>query len=250
MSIHSQSVVIDGLIISKWDKSILEDMRRGGLTAANCTVSIWEGFAGTVDNIVNMKQLIRENADLALQVRGVADIRRAKAEGKTGIILGFQNSYACEDNLGHVEAFADMGVRIMQLCYNTQNLVGTGCYERDSGLSGYGHELVAEMNRLGILIDITHGTEAVHKQLIEASKTPVVASRSTAWRPIGASTWPPPVISPTVSARYSRCTSRAASSRTRAVCVTRSRATTKSPLVSLSSRWMMPARGTSPRRES
>ena len=79
MSIHSQSVVIDGLIISKWDKSILEDMRRGGLTAANCTVSIWEGFAGTVDNITNMKQLIRENADLALQVRSVADIRRDTA---------------------------------------------------------------------------------------------------------------------------------------------------------------------------
>ena len=74
-NIHQQSIVIDGLIISKWDKSILEDMRRGGLTAANCTVSIWEGFAGTIENILDMKQLIRDNADLALQVRSVTDIR-------------------------------------------------------------------------------------------------------------------------------------------------------------------------------
>ena len=177
-SIHSRSVVIDGLIISKWDKSIREDMRRGGLTAANCTVSIWEGFAATVDNIMNMKQLIRDNADLALQVRGVADIRRAKAEGKTGIILGFQNSYACEDNLGHVETFADLGVRIMQLCYNTQNLVGTGCYERDSGLSGYGHELVAEMNRVGILVDLSHVGPLTSREAILASTQPVCYSHT------------------------------------------------------------------------
>ena len=80
-ALHRESVVIDGLIISKWDRSVFEDMRRAGLTAANCTVSVWEGFAQTVDNIAAMKQLIRQNEDLLTLVRGVQDIRRAKAEG-------------------------------------------------------------------------------------------------------------------------------------------------------------------------
>ena len=126
-ALHRESVVIDGLIISKWDRSVFEDMRRAGLTAANCTVSVWEGFAQTVDNIAAMKQLIRQNEDLLTLVRGVQDIRRAKAEGRIGIILGFQNGHAFEDRLGNIEAFADMGVRVVQLCYNTQNLIGTGC---------------------------------------------------------------------------------------------------------------------------
>ena len=54
MSLHTQSLVIDGLIISKWDRGVFEDMRKGGLTAANCTVSVWDGFKDTVANIAEM----------------------------------------------------------------------------------------------------------------------------------------------------------------------------------------------------
>ena len=155
-AIHAHAIVIDGLIISKWDRPVFEDMRKGGLTAANCTVSVWEDFKGTVHNIAQMKSMIRDNADLLTLVRTTADIEQAKRDGKTGIILGFQNAHAFEDHLGHIEAFADMGVRVVQLCYNTQNLIGTGCYERDGGLSGYGHEVIAEMNRVGIMVDLSH----------------------------------------------------------------------------------------------
>ena len=56
MSLHNDSIVIDGLIIAKWERSVFDDMRKGGLTAANCTVSVWEGFTDTVDNIAEMKQ--------------------------------------------------------------------------------------------------------------------------------------------------------------------------------------------------
>ena len=58
-SVHQSSVVIDGLIISKWDRSVFEDMRTAGLSAANCTVSVWEGFKETVANIADMKRMIR-----------------------------------------------------------------------------------------------------------------------------------------------------------------------------------------------
>ena len=175
-SIHDESVVIDGLIIAKWDKEIFEDMRRGGLTAANCTVSVWEGFHDTVANIADMKKLIRENNEMVSLVRSTEDILDAKRKGKTGIILGFQNAHAFEDNLGYIEAFADMGVRVVQLCYNTQNLVGTGCYERDGGLSGFGREVIAEMNRVGIMVDLSHVGGATSEEAILASTKPVCYS--------------------------------------------------------------------------
>ncbi|WP_193336393.1 dipeptidase [Devosia beringensis] len=175
-ALHSQSLVIDGLIISKWDRSVFEDMRKGGISAANCTVSVWEGFQATVDNIATMKQAIRDNSDILTLIRTTADIEQAKKDNKTGIILGFQNAAAFEDNLGYIEAFWDMGVRVVQLCYNTQNLIGTGCYERDGGLSGYGHEVVAEMNRTGILVDLSHVGPKTSEETILASKKPVTYS--------------------------------------------------------------------------
>jgi len=174
--LHDESVVIDGLIIAKWDKDIFDDMRRGGLTAANCTVSVWEGFNDTVANIADMKKLIRENSEQVSLVRSTEDILDAKRKGKTGIILGFQNAHAFEDNLGYIEAFADMGVRVVQLCYNTQNLVGTGCYERDGGLSGFGREVIAEMNRVGIMVDLSHVGGATSEEALLASTKPVCYS--------------------------------------------------------------------------
>jgi membrane dipeptidase len=175
-NLHKDAIVIDGLIIAKWDRSIFEDMRVGGLSAANCTVSVWEGFADTVKNIADMKKLIRENSELVSLVRTTQDVLDAKASGKTGIILGFQNAHAFEDNLGYIEAFADMGVRVVQLCYNTQNLLGTGCYERDGGLSGFGREVIAEMNRVGIMVDLSHVGGNTSEEAILASSKPVCYS--------------------------------------------------------------------------
>lgn len=149
-------------------------MRAAGITAANCTCGFWEDFDGSMRNMAHWKVLFRENADIVLHVRTVDDILRAKREGKVGIILGWQNTSGINDRLGYLELFSDLGLRIIQLTYNTQNLVGSGCYEgRDGGLSGFGHDVVAEMNRLGILIDLSHVGEATAGQAAEASAKPV-----------------------------------------------------------------------------
>lgn len=174
--LHQQSIVVDGLIIAKWTRAVFEEMRKGGITAANCTVSIWEGFRDTVDQIANMKRHIHSNSDLLTLVRTTADIEQAKRDAKTGIILGFQNAQAFEDRLEHIDAFADMGVRVVQLCYNTQNLVGTGCYERDGGLSDFGREVIAEMNRVGIMVDLSHVGAKTSEEAILESKKPVTYS--------------------------------------------------------------------------
>ena len=173
-ALHDELIVIDGLIIANWSAEVFRDMRRGGLTAANCTCCVWEGFAGTMDNIARWNGWFRDHGDLIVKARTTADIRRAKEEGRTAIILGFQNTSAFEDRLGAVELFKDTGIGIAQLTYNTQNFAGSGCYEsRDSGLSDWGRELVAEMNRVGMLIDLSHVGSRTSEDTIRESAKPV-----------------------------------------------------------------------------
>ena len=174
--LHDDLIVFDGLNISNWSPDVFEDMRRGGLTAANCTCSVWEGFQATMTNIATWKGYFRDHADLLRQVYTTTDIQHAKKEGKTGIVLGFQNAAAFEDNPGYVQLFKELGVGIVQMCYNTQNLIGTGCYESDGGLSGYGHDVVAEMNRVGIMCDLSHVGPKTSDDVIQASTKPVTYS--------------------------------------------------------------------------
>ena len=171
--LHKSAIVIDGLIVSRWSREVFEDMHRGGLTAANCTCSVWEGLRDTMINIGRWKRAFVEHADLIMQVRSAADIRRAKALGKVGIILGWQNTSGIEDRLDLLAIYKDAGVSVIQLTYNTQNLVGSGCWEdRDSGLSGFGREVIDEMNRLGMLIDLSHVGPRTSSEAIAYSKRP------------------------------------------------------------------------------
>lgn len=173
-ALHQDAIVIDGLIISNFGRDVFEDMRRGGLTAANCTCSIWENFTESMRNVMQWKQHFRDNADLITQVYTTEDIHRAKREGKTGIILGWQNLSGIEDQLGYLQLFKELGVGVMQIAYNTQNFVGTGCYEkRDGGLSDFGHEVIAEMNRVGILCDLSHVGPRTSEDVIRVSTKPV-----------------------------------------------------------------------------
>lgn len=176
-NLHRDLIVFDGLIVSNWSRPVFEDMRRGGVTGANCTVSVWEGFQATMGNIANFKRWLRAHADLLIEARTTDDVRRAKREGKTAIVLGFQNVSAFEGELGYVQLFKELGVGIAQLAYNTQNLVGTGCYEsRDGGLSDFGREVVAEMNRVGMMVDLSHVGPKTSEDAIRASARPVCYS--------------------------------------------------------------------------
>ena len=173
-TIHESAIVFDGLIVSNWSREVFEDMRRGGLTGANCTCSVWEGFRDTMVNIGHWNRRFREHGDLIIKARTTADIRRAKEEGRIAVVLGFQNTSAFEDRLEFIEIFKDAGVGVVQMTYNTQNLVGSGCYEStDSGLSDFGREVVEEMNRVGLLCDLSHVGSATSRDVIEASRKPV-----------------------------------------------------------------------------
>jgi membrane dipeptidase len=107
---HETAIVIDGLIISDFGPSVFADMRRGGLTAANCTCCVWEGFTETMRNVMRWKAWFRAHADLITQVYTTADILAAKSAGKTGIILGWQNMSGIEDQIGYLGLFKELGV--------------------------------------------------------------------------------------------------------------------------------------------
>ena len=176
-NLHDDLIVFDGLNISDWRQAVFEDMGRGGVTDVNCTCSIREDFRDTMRNIARWKTWFRDHSDLLTQVYCTTDVTRAKREGKTGIVLGFQNISAFEDQVGYVQLFKELGVGIAQLAYNTQNQVGSGCYEsRDSGLSDFGREIVAEMNRVGMLCDLSHVGAVTSRDTILASTKPVCYS--------------------------------------------------------------------------
>ncbi len=149
-------------------------MHDGGITAANCTISVWEGFADTMENLGRFKGWFREYEDLITQVYTTADILRANREGRVGVVLGFQNTSAFEGRLHNIQLFKELGVGIAQITYNTANLVGTGCYESvDNGLTDFGREVVAEMNRVGMLCDLSHVGPKRSEDVILTSKKPV-----------------------------------------------------------------------------
>lgn len=176
-TLHDDAIVFDGLIVSNWSEEIFADMRRGGLTGANCTCSVWENFRDTMVNIGRWNEWFRTYSEYIVKARTVRDIRAAKQEDRTAIVLGFQNTSTFEDRLEFIEIFKDAGVGIVQMTYNTQNLVGSGCYEStDSGLSDFGHEVVAEMNRVGMLCDLSHVGSQTSHDVILASKAPVAYS--------------------------------------------------------------------------
>jgi len=171
--LHRSAIVIDGLVVSKWSREVFEAMHQGGLTAANCTCSVWEGLRDTMINMARWKQAFVDHGDLIVQVRSSADIRRAKQAGKVGILLGWQNTSALEDRLDLLPLFKDMGLGVIQLTYNTQNLVGAGCWEAsDGGLSGFGREVIDAMNRLGLLVDLSHVGSKTSSDAIAYSNKP------------------------------------------------------------------------------
>ena len=156
--LYRDAIVIDALDTSRWgSENVYRDLQAGGVTAINATIAIWDEFESTMANVSNWLVWFDEHSDLIRPVRSVADVAAAKEERRTGVILGWQNTTPIGNDLRRLSLFHALGVRIMQVTYNERNLLGNGCYElNDDGLSKFGRAAILEMNRLGILIDLSH----------------------------------------------------------------------------------------------
>lgn len=175
----TRPVSVDALNSSRWDRSLFEEWRAGGLDCVHVTCAHWEDARATLDNLGAWYRRLRQNADILALATSGADIRSAAASGKTAVVLGFQNASPIEDDLDLVEVFHRLGVRIVQLTYNIQNLIGGSCYEpADSGLSRFGREVVSVMNRVGMVVDLSHVGERTSLDTIACSTRPVAITHA------------------------------------------------------------------------
>lgn len=178
--------LIDGLQYSNWSENIFRQTRAGGVDAVHVTLVYHENFRETVANIERWNRWFERFPDLIFQGFTAEDIATARATGRTAIFFGAQNPSCIEDDIGLVEVLHRLGLRFMQLTYNNQSLLATGCYEaEDTGLTRMGREVVAEMNRVGMVVDMSHSAERSTLAAIEHSTRPIAITHANpaTWHP-------------------------------------------------------------------
>lgn len=145
------------------------------------TVVAFEDCRRAVSLLGQMHRFIRERADVMCLATTADDIRRAKADGRLAVLIQFQGTHAMEYEVDLLEVYWRLGARVIQLTYNQRSPVGDGCEEPgNAGLSGLGIAAVREMNRLGIVVDVSHTGERTSLDAVEVSSAPVIASHSNA----------------------------------------------------------------------
>ena len=170
---------IDNLQYCNWSREIFEINREANLDAVHVTVVYHEDYDEFLDKLKEWNKLFKDNSDLIFLGKDYKDIDKAKSENKTAIFFGFQNCSPIEDNINLVEKIHEQGCRFMQLTYNNQSLLATGCYEKiDGGVTNFGREVIKEMNRVGIVIDMSHSAEKSTLDAIEISEKPIAITHA------------------------------------------------------------------------
>ncbi|MGR3638810.1 membrane dipeptidase [Alterinioella nitratireducens] len=177
---------IDGLQYSNWSPRIFRQLREGGVDAIHVTISYHETFRETVLNFEKWNRWFEEHPDLIMKGLWASDINRARKTGRTAVFFGFQNPAPIEDDIGLVEIVHTLGARFMQLSYNNQSLLATGCYEaEDPGITRMGRQVIREMNRVGLVVDMSHSADRSTIEAADISERPIVISHANPhdWQP-------------------------------------------------------------------
>lgn len=181
--LYRDSIVVDALTFMGTGLSnpkYLDELRDAGLTCVHITLADpTAGFKSACEQISAWLAHIEARPDVALLAQSADDIERAKRENKIAIIAGMQNGKPIEDILNLVRVFHRLGIRIIIPAYHYANYLGSGGGERgDTGLSRFGLNVVREMNRLGILVDLSHCSPATVWDAIEYSTMPVAITHA------------------------------------------------------------------------
>ncbi len=182
----SVNVCIDALQYANWSEAIFKQMREGGVNAVHVTIAYHENFREMVAVIEKWNRLFERYSDLIMHGRYAEDVLTAKHTNRTAIFFGFQNPSPIEDDIGLVEIVHTLGARFMQLSYNNQSLLATGCYEsEDPGITRMGREVIREMNRVGLVVDMSHSAERSTLEAAEISERPIVVTHANPafWHP-------------------------------------------------------------------
>ena len=184
--IENDDITIDCLQFANWSPKIFDQMRKGGVDCVHVTIAYHENFREAISNVEYWNLLFSKHSNSIVQAHSAEDILKAKSLNRTAIIFGFQNPSPIEDDVSLVEVWQKLGVKFMQLTYNNQSLLATGCYEeKDSGITRMGHEVIKEMNRVGIVIDMSHSSETSTLEAIEYSSRPISITHANPsfWHP-------------------------------------------------------------------
>ena len=132
--------------------------------------------------LTQIDEIVQANSDRVGFAESSSDILRLKAQGKKAILRGIENGYAIGKDIGQLEQFKHRGIVYMTLCHNGDNDICDSARgnEEHGGLSDFGREVVQQMNRLGILVDLSHASEKSFYDALELSKVPIVCSHSSA----------------------------------------------------------------------
>lgn len=177
---------IDNLQYANWSEKIFRQMREGRVDAVHVTIAYHENFRETVLNFERWNRWFETHPDLIQPGYYAEDIDVARAAGRTAIFFGFQNPSPIEDDIGLVEILHRLGARFMQLSYNNQSLLATGCYEaEDPGISRMGREVIEEMNRVGMVVDMSHSADRSTIEAAEISSRPIAITHANPsdWAP-------------------------------------------------------------------
>ena len=186
-ALHRSALVWDdhgGFAYSK--ASILEGLERWrgagiGYLSVNAGYDVVP-WTLTLEAVSQYRHWIRAHPEMLVQVETVDDIDRARREGKLAVAFDLEGMNALNGDIGMVDLYYRLGVRQMLFAYNHNNLAGGGCHDEDVGLTDFGRQVVAEMNRVGMVVDCSHCAHRTSLEAMEASRAPVIFSHSNARR--------------------------------------------------------------------
>ncbi|MBU2898155.1 membrane dipeptidase [Vibrio hepatarius] len=176
---YKERIIIDGLQYCHWNREYFQTLLASGITAVHATIAYHENARQTLTRFAQWNMHFEQNSDLIMPVLSMADVELAKRQGKVGIFFGAQNCSPIEDEIGLIEVMRRQGLLVMQLTYNNQSLLATGCYEQDdAGVTRFGRQAIEEMNRVGMIIDMSHSAERSTLEAIELSSRPICISHA------------------------------------------------------------------------
>ena len=169
-------------------------MQEGGLDGVFFAVFVGQGPRTPEENekvkrealmlFDSIHAVVDRSADLAAIALSADDLEAISQQGKKAVYIGIENGYPVGKDLSLVSRFYDLGARYITLCHTRNNDICDSSTDRDGpehgGISDFGREVVREMNRLGIMIDVSHMSDEAFDDVVEVTKAPVIASHSNA----------------------------------------------------------------------
>jgi membrane dipeptidase len=189
-ALQQESLIIDamaGYIVAPEPppvdgKTYLERLLTTNIRVVNITIAAHsDSFDKALEEMFHYFNLLQVAPDRTIHIKRVADIERARKEKKVGILFGFQSPTPIENQFLRWTIFQQLGVRTCQLAYMERSILADGCFEpANNGLTYYGIQAVQEMNRLGIVVDLSHVGERSSMEALELSEKPCIFSHSNA----------------------------------------------------------------------